>query len=417
MRKLNYLERFLVEPTDKAQSFFLDVKFLIFAFGLISSLGFLTIYSFLYGYYFSGEGGSSNFSIISNLIPFSLQTLSITSIFFICIYYTISRLFSLRKNGENKWLRIIVFLVSIFLLNLCITIFFANDITFQSILSFSLIWVSVGLIVWFLYISVNSQENVFSVVKGAFFSIFLLLILFIVFTSMDLFATKIQKQEFIILSIIPLMLLFTTIFQKLYHLKWIAFISYYPFFSFSYGLILFIVDTYFYKTPYLINFFLLLVLPLVTNLLSFKHIYKKEILYITNEKAKLKKYKDKEKETLNLHGGLLYKTFVIIYKMFTSNTHFGYKVISCLLLLAVFVWTPRISLFSGQLIRILNLPYGNQVEITYVNQNDVEGNIIGNYYIELNSTLYISNSEWQLETLKPINYHIKPKEEIPTSQE
>lgn len=69
---------------------------------------------------------------------------------------------------------------------------------------------------------------------------------------------------------------------------------------------------------------------------------------------------------------------------------------------------PRLSLSCGQLIRMINQDYEKQIEIIYVNQSGKEDNLIGNYYIENNSTLYISNKRWDLEVIKPVNYHIKP---------
>ncbi len=47
------------------------------------------------------------------------------------------------------------------------------------------------------------------------------------------------------------------------------------------------------------------------------------------------------------------------------------------------------------------------IKITYVNQSGKESDLVGNYYIENNSILYISNRCWELEVIKPINYHIK----------
>ncbi len=100
---MSFINSFFEKKFEHAQSLFFDVRFLFFGFTLISSLGFLIIYSFLYGYYFSGNEifQISNFSIVSNVMPFNLQTLTITSIFFICIYYIFSIFISLiiKKKG------------------------------------------------------------------------------------------------------------------------------------------------------------------------------------------------------------------------------------------------------------------------------------------------------------------------------
>lgn len=102
MRQLSFFERILGKQSNDIQFVYSSVALIIFAIGLISSIGFLNIYFFLYGYYFGGEGHISNFSIISNLIPFNIQTLSIISIFLICIYYTISGLLSILREKDKK---------------------------------------------------------------------------------------------------------------------------------------------------------------------------------------------------------------------------------------------------------------------------------------------------------------------------
>ncbi|MCU5472894.1 hypothetical protein [Bacillus paranthracis] len=177
---MNFINSFFEKNFEHVQSLFFDVRFLFFGFTLISSLGFLIIYSFLYGYYFSGEEifHNSNFNIVSNLVPFSIQTLTVTSIFFICSYYIISASIPLvRKNKEKKGAIVILFVLIIFLLNLAITMFFANEITFNSVLSFSLIWVFILGVICYLYTIVIAGEYPIIMIKGVMFQ-FLLLPLF-----------------------------------------------------------------------------------------------------------------------------------------------------------------------------------------------------------------------------------------------
>ena len=115
-----------------------------------------------------------------------------------------------------------------------------------------------------------------------------------------------------------------------------------------------------------------------------------------------------EAKIIDSNEGLLYKILIISFNIFSSKINNAFKLILSLMLLLVFVSTPRLSLLCGQTIRMINLPYEKQLEVTYLNQNGVESKISGNYYIENNSTLYVSNVEWQLETIKPLTYHIKP---------
>lgn len=313
----------------------------------------------------------------------------------------------------------ILFLIfSIYLLNMSLTAFFANKITYQSTFSFLLIWILIGFLFCFIYIIIKLPENGFVIVKGLFFSFFALFIITMILTLL-----KFELNEFYIqVLFISFFLIVTLIFQRFYNLKWIAFISYFPFSFTLFFIILSIVDKYFLKIPILIFIVAVLILAFSTTFLYYERFYIKEKNHINHEKAKLKMdnyYEDKRQDISDIkneamdinnskNGGLLYKTIIMFYKMFSGKTNTGIKFMLGLLLLAVFIWTPRLSMFCGQAIRTLNLPYGNQIEINYINQNGVEGNILGNFYIEHNSTLYISNSEWRLETIKPINYHIKP---------
>lgn len=105
---------------------------------------------------------------------------------------------------------------------------------------------------------------------------------------------------------------------------------------------------------------------------------------------------------------MAYNVIHLCYSTFSSKSDNSLKLLIGIILLGVFVFLPRLSLSCGQLIRMINQDYEKQIEIIYVHQSGKEGNLIGNYYIENNSTLYISNRHWDLEVIKPVNYHIKP---------
>lgn len=82
------IERFLSEKVDKFSNVYSNIKFFMFAFSIVTIIGFLLVYGFLYGYYFSGNIDStiSSFNVISNFVPFDLRTFSMTSFFFICVH-------------------------------------------------------------------------------------------------------------------------------------------------------------------------------------------------------------------------------------------------------------------------------------------------------------------------------------------
>ncbi|MDG0949581.1 hypothetical protein [Bacillus paranthracis] len=228
---MSFINSFFEKKAEPVQRLFFDIRFLLFGFTLISSLGFLIIYSFLYGYYFSGDEffQISNFNIVSNLIPFSIQTLTITSIFFICIYYIISASIPLmRKNKEQTGVIFILLVLIIFLLNWAITMFFANEITIASIASFLLIWGFMGLIIWFLFMMPKILEHPFVTLNSVIFQFFLSIILLIVLQFMGILEEN-EISDYISVTFIPAFLFITTIFHKLYKKKGFNLISCLPY--------------------------------------------------------------------------------------------------------------------------------------------------------------------------------------------
>ncbi|MGR6898696.1 hypothetical protein [Rummeliibacillus sp. TYF-LIM-RU47] len=410
---MSFLEGVLNKHTVTAQSIFFNVKFIIFSFGLISAFGFLMVYCFLYGYYFSGNKvmSISNFNIISNLVPFSLQMISMTIIFFTCIYYILSSLLSLsRKTKENKWWLYCLFLLTIILLNIFITLFFANELSFISFLSFLLVWVFIGLIVWSLYVLINFSNNFYIMLKSMFFVVFILLAILIISISFLKIESKIVDL-IITLLIIPLFLLTITIFHKFYTHKLIAFLSYLSFFFFLFLVMGYFINTYIIRIPFKISF--ILMLSLIFSLIFLNFFFKKEIDFIhpkfksQNKEADIKSKEEINGIDTNENTNMLYQSIIIFYNSVTNKTDKRDKFILAFLLFLIFVSIPRLSLLCGQNIRNLNVSTENTLEICYIYQNGIEKGMLGKYIIENNSTLYISNNDWQLEIIKPINYHVK----------
>ncbi|MGF9979096.1 hypothetical protein [Viridibacillus arvi] len=82
------------------------------------------------------------------------------------------------------------------------------------------------------------------------------------------------------------------------------------------------------------------------------------------------------------------------------------------ILLFIYVVTPQISMFCGKGIRTLNNSETAKLEIFFVNQNSDREKVMANYYLDNNSVLFISNEKWELEVIKPVNYHIKPVDQV-----
>ncbi|MEH7282319.1 hypothetical protein V7119_27020 [Bacillus toyonensis] len=411
---MNFINSFFEKNFEHAQSLFFDVRFFFFGFTLVSSLGFLIIYSFLYGYYFSGNEifQISNFSIVSNVMPFNLQILTITSIFFICIYYIFSIFISLiiKKKGM-KLNAFIIFVFTALILNVSITMFFANEVTFTSMVSFCLIWGFVGLIICYIYVAIKTMEHSFVTIKGFAFHIVVFAFLLFVLNSMGIVG-ELETLRIISVFSVPSLLIITTIFHFFRGKEWFKLISYLPITLIISVLILLILEkfnlifisniiTLSILVP-LFHFIILKVikwLPKITKWLPKMSEIKRK--FSINTKIDLGMKKGKENK------GFVYNVISQCYSMLSNKANNAPKLAIGLILLLAFVLLPRLSLSCGQLIRMINQSYEKPIKITYVNQSGKEINLFGNYYIENNSTLYASNKCWELEIIKPVNYHIK----------
>ncbi|MED1611166.1 hypothetical protein [Bacillus paranthracis] len=409
---MSFINSFFEKKAEPVQRLFFDIRFLFFGFTLISSLGFLIIYSFLYGYYFSGDEffQISNFNIVSNLIPFSIQTLTITSIFFICIYYIISASIPLmRKNKEKKGAIFILLVLIIFLLNLFITMFFANEITFISMLSFAFIWIFVGFTLCFLYTINIAEKHPILMISAAVLQFLLLAFIGQVLSVMKVLDESIYMELSTVLFI-PCLLITLIIFRHYHSKKWFNSISCLPFsiiisMLLSLGLgknnIVFLSEkAIFIATMPILHFAILKIVKLTQKKIE------KKVKLGTSRKIEEKQEENKEKSFEN--NSILYIVIYKCYSILSNKANNVVRLVIGLVLLFAFVSLPRFSLWSGQFIRIINQPFEKPIKITYVNQSGKESNLVGNYYIENNSILYISNRCWDLEVIKPINYHIKP---------
>lgn len=413
--KVSFINSFFEKKAEHAQSLFFDIRFLFFGFTLISSSGFLIIYSFLYGYYFSGNifFEISNFNIISNLVPFSIQTLTITSIFFICVYYIISASIPLIiKNKEKKGAIFILSALIIFLLNLSITTFFANEITFTSIISFSLIWIFIGFIIGFLYTINIAEKHPFLMISATVFQLLLLAFIGKVLSIMKVLEESIYLELSTILFI-PCLFITLLIFRHYHSKKWFDFISCLPFsiiISMLLSLelegnnILFLSkkEIFIIIMPILHFAILKMVKPVQ------KKIEEKVKFGASEKEGRETEERQKEIKEKSLENkSILYIVIYKYYSVLSNKANNVFKLLIGLALLFAFVCLPRVSLLSGQLIRMINQSYEKPIKITYVNQSGKESDLFGNYYIENNSTLYIANKCWELEVVKPVNYHIK----------
>lgn len=377
---MSFINSFFEKKAEPVQRLFFDIRFLFFGFTLISSLGFLIIYSFLYGYYFSGDEffQISNFNIVSNLIPFSIQTLTITSIFFICIYYIISASIPLmRKNKEKKGAIFILLVLIIFLLNLFITMFFANEITFISMLSFAFIWIFVGFTLCFLYTINIAEKHPILMISAAVLQFLLLAFIGQVLSVMKVLDESIYMELSTVLFI-PCLLITLIIFRHYHSKKWFNSISCLPFsiiisMLLSLGLgknnIVFLSEkAIFIATMPILHFAILKIVKLTQKKIE------KKVKLGTSRKIQEKQEENKEKSFEN--NSILYIVIYKCYSILSNKANNVVRLVIGLVLLFAFVSLPRFSLWSGQFIRIINQPFEKPIKITYVNQSGKESNLV-----------------------------------------
>lgn len=413
---MKFIESILSNKLEYYSKFYSDIKFIVFTFSIVTILSFLLVYNFLYGYYFGGDISSSisNFNIISNFIPFDFRTISMTSFYFICIFYVIFGFISLWKHDKKDKKNMLALLISVvILITIMLAVFFSSELTLRSIFSFFLIWLFFGLMVWvfFIFIKIISKPTI--VIKSSFLTFFIWLIISILLS--DVILEKILLKQILFLILLLLWPLITTLLIFIKDKNLMIFFSSLPF-SFIVALLSIYLLTFInikLNVYWLIVFIFIINIPTYYTVKFIKTKSKNRALYKKKSNETDKSIDIGKDDFLDLdkvfknEKGVLYNILLILYKVIVEKKEKGIKMFVGMILLMIFVITPQVSIFCGKGIRTINTTEGASLEILYVNQDSVENSVIANYYIESNSVLYISNEQWQLEVIKPENYHIR----------
>ncbi|MGF9975517.1 hypothetical protein [Viridibacillus arvi] len=309
------IESIFSSKTEYFSKVFSNIKFIIFAFSVVSILGFLLVYSFLYGYYFSGnfESKISSFNIISNLIPFDIRTLTMTAFYFICIFYIILGFISLLKGDKkNKKNMIISLLLIAVIITTMLALFFASVISFKSIASFSLIWLFLGSFVWLLFIIINIFFKPIIAMNSSIITFFVWTILIKLLSFLPIEDILFQQLMFILLFVIwPVIITIYIFFEDK---NWMIFLIYLS----SVGLLMFFVSYLLIQISITLNFWLVL---LISILVSVAIYYINKKLKPKNNDTKKNNYDSKEyrrklteeiKEEINNENGILYKALELV---------------------------------------------------------------------------------------------------------
>jgi|GEM_PF-4551139 len=402
---INDIEKLVSERVEKFSKLYTDTKFILFALSIVSLLGFLIVYNFLYGYYFSSDitFKISNFSIISNFVPFDARTLAMISFFFICIYYVISGSFSLIRETEKKKIMAFFVIFIVIFLNILLCQFFANDLTIKNMSSFLLLWLFIGLSVLFLYVFIYSFFNLGLALKSFISTTTIFLMLFIILEEITadliivlwLFLWLIvsllmifYKEKASMIYLICLPISFCLTFVVCIYLK-----RYIP-----------ISLWYFYICIFLLN----IVVYKIFRYFSRKKSNNGDLKIEKPKKEVIEVTPKKNTYNINQEKGLVYKALKILFGSLVQKNNSSTKLLVGAALLISFVLIPFLSLICGKGIRTVNISEELPLIISYTNQNGDKESICANYFLENNSILYVSNKNWELEVIKPVNYHIKP---------
>lgn len=399
------IEKLVSEKVEYFSKLYTDTKFILFAFSIVSILGFLVVYNFLYGYYFSSDINFkiSNFSIISNFVPFDVRTLAMTSFFFICIYYVISGSYSLIRKTEKKKIVVFFIIFTVIFFNILLSQFFVNDLTIKNMSSFFLIWLFLGLIILILFVFIYSFISLRFAAKNIALTTTIFFMLYILIEELS--PESIILLWFFLWLIVSLLMIFykeKIIMIYLIYLP-ISFCLILAVFIFLKRFYIPIRIWHFYTFIFLLNIFVYKIAGYIREKRNNKELNTEE-----PKKEISKVIPKKNIYNINQEKSLVYNALKLLFLLMVQKNNSGTKLMVGVVMLISFILFPYLSLICGKGIRSVNASEELPLIVSYINQDGNKETICANYFLENNSILYVSNENWELEVIKPINYHIKP---------
>lgn len=351
---------------------------------VVYSYSFLVTYSFLYGYYFSGELGSpvSNFDIIRVIIPFNLNTISYT---FVLLAISTAIIFSIVQVILSKNLNQTVAVIFGFLLfHYLFAAFFTKEISIENYTYLATIWI-LAFVLSILIVFLNRAiDNPFKALTGILLGsvIGVLITRFINNTTNSLLS---DPAIFTMTITFILGLLFTYI---PYNKGTIFLLFIFPYSAIVVGIINSFLPFHFTTMHWLISL-----------IIAF-FISRKFYAYL----VKIEHQKKKTKITLSFKVNIK----EIKNTLMNPKTQKFALVSLFLFLLLIFVMIPRMALNTGQLVRDTTPTDEHQVQS--IDIISLDGDLItieGILVTERDNTIYISNKEWELEQIKTTQYIIR----------
>lgn len=375
-----------------------NVAFFIFVGGLVSLFVYLAVYSFLYGYYFGGEEKNyySDFLYYSNFINFNPETFSITTTYFLGMFYLIKSwqegIIFLKQKNKNTIFPLVILSV---LILISMNIFFVGEITINGFLSHFLFFLLICIFFYNVYIAI-----LFIYDPGYFLHLIFQAIILSAIVISNLNGNNIALIYMTISLALPSLINFST--NNL-----TSFISYITLGYFLYSGVTVPSNNILTVINWVIALMIIIGIYLVKSFISVttNNLY---IQVFSNINTKTNRVQNKLKIVDEYkQKGLIKFVFDYILEIFRNENNIMSKIMITTIGLSIFLTFPQISLIMGKGIRSVNFVNDQKYNLEYIEKNGIEKSEPINYYLIKDESVYYSNSNWELEVIKIDNYKIQ----------
>jgi hypothetical protein len=378
-RVLNFMRQKHVQVILDVLRILSAASFLITVFGLF----FFTLgYSFLYGYFLSGDSPEhlSILSIVTNPIPFNYYTVLITStLLILSVIFVMSATYVVKNGVIHAKLSVTIFFL---IFHVCLSIFFVNGSDlFDKIISFSVIWIVPLFISIMMYWTIRSPLRVALSFSGTLYGFYTILIFSQVFNWIDSVIQLVIPTGSFLLGI-----LFTLMKKSWYKYYFFRFLLILPY-TLSSLVLLGTLVNYFYKL-------------LQVNIIWFVIIAIVVTLIVSLRKIKIKEDKIQEENMPTLEFNL---------RLLEQAGKASILTTFCIVVVVLGIFAPNLSLIGGQYIREFTTDGVRELQV--INDYDKGVTIKGNLISIREGNYYISNEKWKLEIIKGDKIYVKSNQE------
>ncbi len=341
----------------------------------------MIVHNFLYGFYFGGTGENklTNFFLISNYVNFNSVTLTITSSFFLCLFYfTTSLVVTVIDQSKSSILKsFVLLLILLFALSAIFMFIFSN----LSPNSFSLYFIYL-LIMSSFFISILAL--IYFLIKYPFYLVISFILSFTICYFSYSFIAIYSYNELILailFSFLTLVIILSLVhldkrktIYVIYILKSLIFVVYLSNFSSFLKKIVFLFSTFIYKNT-----------------------------KVTNTSSQL--VSSGIKHEISESGLMFGLIFYLIRNLKNKKEQVALRSISSLVILLTFLCISPMFLQAGMILRTSSV-IDNKYCIEY-SLNNIEHNVTSNFIITEKDSVIYSDDNWNFNIIKTGTYAIK----------